>query len=286
MDVTGAAELYVNRLAREIAPVRLTGNYGSEILRRYVAFRPRPFPAEVLVPEMAPHLKAAEETYAAERRCHPLSFIAFKQVPWHHFARFAAEQTQIKVRSPFLDNDLVQLAFQAPPEATCNVQPSLRLIAEGKPELGRIPTDRGLTYPASSFANRLQRPIHEFFAKAEYAYDYGMPHWLARLDRYLAPLKVERFFLGHQKFCHFRTWYCRTLATSLRDLLPARYPVNPFSTESLVNAHAKGARNYTLEIHKLMTLRLIQRDLMLFNSPPPLGASRGMPGPAVLAACN
>jgi asparagine synthase (glutamine-hydrolysing) len=33
MDVTGSVELYVNRLASYIAPVRLTGNYGSEILR-------------------------------------------------------------------------------------------------------------------------------------------------------------------------------------------------------------------------------------------------------------
>ena len=34
MDVTGAAGLYLNRLARDIAPVRMTGNYGGEVLRR------------------------------------------------------------------------------------------------------------------------------------------------------------------------------------------------------------------------------------------------------------
>src|SRR6516164_9806022 len=39
MDVTGAVELYANRIARQIAPIRLTGNYGSEILRGNVAFR-------------------------------------------------------------------------------------------------------------------------------------------------------------------------------------------------------------------------------------------------------
>ncbi|RPJ00373.1 MAG: hypothetical protein EHM36_14755, partial [Deltaproteobacteria bacterium] len=33
LNVSGAPDLYVNRLAREIAPVRLTGNYGSEIMR-------------------------------------------------------------------------------------------------------------------------------------------------------------------------------------------------------------------------------------------------------------
>ena len=33
LDVSGAADLYVNKIAREIAPIRMTGNYGSEILR-------------------------------------------------------------------------------------------------------------------------------------------------------------------------------------------------------------------------------------------------------------
>ena len=60
MDVTGAAELYVNRLARQIAPVRLTGNYGSEILRRYVAFRPHALPPEMFSSDFLPQLAGAD----------------------------------------------------------------------------------------------------------------------------------------------------------------------------------------------------------------------------------
>src|SRR5512133_3971196 len=70
MDVTGAAEIYANRLARQIAPARLTGNYGSEILRRYVAFRPRNLASGTFSESLAPHFKAAVETYAEEARCH------------------------------------------------------------------------------------------------------------------------------------------------------------------------------------------------------------------------
>ena len=210
MDVTGAAELYVNRLAREIAPVRLTGNYGSEILRRHVAFKPHALTSEMFSSDFLPHLAAAARAYSEEAAGNQLSFIAFKQVPWHHYARLAVEQSQISVRSPFLDNDLVALAFQAPPEAAASLSPSLRLIAEGNSALGQIPTDRGITYPADRMMNRVHRSIQEFLAKAEYAYDYGMPNWLARADRYLAPLQLERFFLGHQKFCHFRELVSRS----------------------------------------------------------------------------
>ncbi len=219
MDVTGAAELYANRLARQIAPVRLTGNYGSEILRRYVAFKPRVLPNEIFTKDFAGQFPTASATYAEAAAGNRLSFIAFKQVPWHHYARFAVEQSQITVRSPFLDNDLVSLAFQAPPEAAASLGPALRLIAAGNPQLGAIPTDRGITYPADRMANRAHRSLQEFLAKAEYAYDYGMPNWLARIDHSLAPLRLERLFLGRQKFCHFRVWYRRQLADYVKQIL-------------------------------------------------------------------
>ena len=61
-------------------------------------------------------LDAAAATYAEERNVHALTFIAFKQVPWHHYARRAIEQSQLLVSSQFLDNDFVALMPQAPPE--------------------------------------------------------------------------------------------------------------------------------------------------------------------------
>ncbi len=267
MDVTGAAELYVNRLARQIAPVRLTGNYGSEILRRHVAFGPRPLPADVFSSDFAPLLPAAAQTYSETARGNRLSFIAFKQVPWHHYSRLAVEQSQLSVRSPFLDNDLVALAFQAPPEAATSLEPSLRLIAQGNPALGRIPTDRGITYPADRVTNRLHRSFQEFLAKAEYAYDYGMPNWLARVDKYLAPLRLEKLFLGRQKFCHFRTWYRHQLAPYVKEVLldprsRSRFYVNGPAVERLVNAHTAGTSNHTVEIHKLLSLELLHRTLL------------------------
>jgi asparagine synthase (glutamine-hydrolysing) len=39
LGLSGAAELFVNRLARSIAPVRVTGNYGGELLRAFRAFK-------------------------------------------------------------------------------------------------------------------------------------------------------------------------------------------------------------------------------------------------------
>ena len=66
MDVSGAAELFVNRLAREIAPVRLTGNYAQEILRSAVAFKPMPFQRKLLQAEFSQMLDRAGMTYWQE----------------------------------------------------------------------------------------------------------------------------------------------------------------------------------------------------------------------------
>lgn len=266
MDVTGAAELYVNRFARGITPVRLTGNYGSEILRSHLAFRAQPLTGGVYSGECIQQAQLAQRTYAEEARGSRLAFIAFKQVPWHHFARFSVEQSQLSVRSPFLDNDLVALAFRAPTSPDAGLELSLRLIADGNAQLARIPTDRGLTYPARGIGNRFKRSFHEFLAKAEYAYDYGMPDWLARADRCLAPLHLERLFLGRQKFCHFRSWYRDRLTGFVRDiLLDSRSLNRPYlqrqGVERIVSEHTSGRRNHTLSLHKLLSAEFIHRSL-------------------------
>lgn len=267
MDVSGAAELYVNRLARRIAPVRLTGNYGSEILRGNVAFRPGRFNTSLFSPELCGAGEQAVRTYESERTGHPLAFIAFKQMPWHHYSRLSIEQSQVTVRSPFLDNDLVALAFQAPDEAISTLELSLRLIADGMPALARIPTDRGITCEASASRNRLRSALEEFFARAEYAYDYGMPQWLARVDNLLSTLRLERLFLGRQKFAHFRIWYRDQLASYVSAMLLdsrslSRAYLQRSAVEALVASHLKGTRNATLEIHKLLSLELMHRTLL------------------------
>jgi asparagine synthase (glutamine-hydrolysing) len=267
MDVSGAAELYVNRLARQIKPVRLTGNYGSEILRGNIAFRPQRIEKDVFNVEVANSVEQARVTYVEESRGDRHSFIAFKQMPWYHFARSTLEKSQLVVRSPYLDNDLVELSFQAPHDRRTNFDLNLKLVADGNSELARIPTDRGIQYGANKLFNRLRRSSKQFLAKAEYAYDYGMPPWLARVDRWLSPLKLERAFLGRQKFYHFRTWYRRPLANFVRELLLdgqtlARPWLNRRRVEDVVTSHVKGYANHTLLIHKLLSVELIHRTLL------------------------
>jgi asparagine synthase (glutamine-hydrolysing) len=265
MDVSGAVELYVNGRAREIAPVRITGNYGSEILRSHVAFSPRRLDKSLFTPEFAGLLDGAEETYRAEAVGHRLSFIAFKQVPWHHYSRLAIEKSQLTPRSPFLDNELVRLAYQTPPELVGSPEPLLQLIATGNPAFGDIATDRALRYRWSSLFTRVARTWREFTAKAEYAYDYGMPRWLTGVDRLLGWMHPERLFLGHHKFYHFRIWYRKQLSSYLRHSVDSPIAAScyrPGVVRKMVNEHVTGRCNSTLALHKMLTVQLLERLLI------------------------
>ncbi|HEY2471993.1 MAG TPA: asparagine synthase-related protein [Terracidiphilus sp.] len=265
VDVTRAPDLYFSEKAREIAPVRLTGLYGDEILRpQFRAFKPMRFNREVFDADFYPWIDRAQSTYSELIRVHPESFAAFRQAPWHHYGILALEQTQLTVRTPFLDNHLVQTVYRAPTSATENNDFRVRLIGDGSPSLQEIRTDRGFGGKSGPISSWFWQNYLQFTFRTEYAYDYGMPQWLARIDHALSPLGLERMFLGRHKIYHYRTWYRDALSEFVGDMLfsstsLSRPWVVPGKVRSMVSSHLKGNRNYTMEIHRLLSMELLHR---------------------------
>ena len=264
VDVGRAPDLWLNELARQIAPIRVTGNYGGEVLRQVRGFKPEEPQPGLYSAEFLSYVRRAKETYAGLLRGHPVSFAAFKQGPWHHHGVLSLEQTQLSMRSPYLDNDFVRTVFRAPESSLATTDISLRLIRDGNPDLLRIPTDRGLDGNGARLPRAVSRSFLEFLFKAEYAYDMGMPQWVARVDHFLSPLRLERLFLGRHKVFHFRIWYRDALAGYVREmLLDSRSLSRPYvdrrGLQAVVQGHLKGNRNYTTELHKLLTLEILHR---------------------------
>lgn len=263
VDVYRSSDLYVSEKAREIAPVKVVGTYGSEIVRHAVMFKPASIPADLYCTEFTAYTNRAKATYARYRSEHPVTFAAFRQSPWYHHGILSLERTQLTVRSPYLDNDFVRTVFRAPQAGNRSADVRLRLISEGNSALARIRSDRGVG-GQPGVSSVVARSLLEFTFKAEYAYDYGMPQWLAKIDHSCAPLHLERLFLGRHKFSHYRFWYAKSLAAYVREiLLDSRTLARPYlqrrAVEALVKGHTTGNRNYTNEIHKLLTLELLQR---------------------------
>lgn len=267
VDVSRAPDLYLNEKAREISPVRMTGLFGGEILRGIRAFKPGNPGVGLFCNEFLSHVDRGAETYVKALHGHPVSFAAFRQGPWYLHGSLALEQTQLSVRSPYLDNDFVRTVFRSPASALVGNELSLRLVADGDRALIGIPTDRGLGGNRGNVLGAVSRGLLEFLFKAEYAYDMGMPQWLARLDHALSPLRPERVFLGRHKPFHFRVWYRDTLADYIQEMLLdevslSRPYIERKGLKALVTGHLKGDRNYTTELHKILTLELIQRLIL------------------------
>jgi asparagine synthase (glutamine-hydrolysing) len=266
VDLSRSPDLYIQEKVREIAPVRMVGTYGSEILLQAVMFKAGA-PSAGLFEPLQEQIRAGIETYNAARQVHPISFVAFRQSPWHHYGVLGLEQTQVGIRSPFLDNEVVKIAYRAPADAIlANQKARARLIREGNPALAKIGTDRG----SGGLNSALSHLYLEFFFKAEYAYDMGMPQWMARIDHMFAPLHLERIWLGRHKPFHFRVWYRDQLRDYVRQiLLDDRALARPYlsrkGVERVVNGHLRGDENHTDEVHRLLSLELAHRQFVDSN---------------------
>lgn len=262
VGVANAADLYLSEQARQIAPVKIVGTWGSEILRQTVTFKPAPPLEGLFVSELRGPIQAAAMTYADVRRLHPVTFAAFRQAGWAQYGVQFLEQTYLGLRAPFLANQFVRTAYLAPDSRHADVR--AKLVAAGHPDLAQIPTDRGIQPGSNALAYRARHLYQEFTFKAEYAFDMGMPAWLARSNALLSPLRLERVFLGRHKFTHFRTWYCGPLAKYVQQVLLdprtlTRSLWHRGCIEQVVSGHLSGRRNYTNTLHLLLTLELLQR---------------------------
>ncbi len=264
LDASDATELYVNRQAREIAPIRITGNYGSEVLRGIRAFKPRTLNAEVFSPDFLENVRAQAEAFDNATKGHAVTFAAFKQAPWFNFNRLCLEQSQLTMRTPFMDNELVKLVYQAPHEAVSSDEMSLRLVKDGNTVLSDIITNRGVGGSSLQLMSRASQVYIEALRLAEFGWDYGMPHWVARVDSYLSHLHLEKLFLGRHKFYHFRLWFRNELAGYVKEMCldnaTLRRPyLNRKAVERVVMDHIQGRKNYTREINTIISCELRHR---------------------------
>jgi asparagine synthase (glutamine-hydrolysing) len=262
VDVSRSADLYTNQMARQIAPVRMVGTFGSEIIRGAVMFKAKMPSPGVYSPDALSQISQACDTYRNQISGNRTSVVAFRQPAAYHFGGIMLEQSQVTLRSPYLDNEVVRTVFRAP-RVDSGEDVRLRLIRDGSPELARLRTDRGLGI-SNPVVSAINRSYLEFTFKAEYAYDYGMPQWVAKVDHAFAPLHLERLWMGRHKLFHFRWWYRTILSKYVQEmLLDPRTLARPYlerkGVEAIVAGHLRGNRNYTTEIHRLLSLELLHR---------------------------
>lgn len=263
--VTGAHEIYFNKRARELAPVRLTGLFGSEILRGVCWFKAKAPPAQLLSPELEATITNMAAASSSDQR-HPLSVAAYENIPWNLFGSMAANRSQMVLRSPYLDNEIVALGYQTPSALRNSSKPALQLIRDNKLALATVPTDRRIEDKEAPFPRNLRRLMREVGFKLDYYNNEGMPHWLSRLSPVLDAVDGRFHLFGHHKFLHYRRWFRDQLAPHVLGVLtdPRTRQSglwNPAFLEHMANANTQGYGNYVLAINAVLTLEAVERLL-------------------------
>jgi len=272
-DVCKATELYMNRLSREIAPIRMTGKFGSQVMRGLTGLRDRAPCETFFAPEFTPHVNAARNTFARIRGRHGLSFFLFSEIPWFWAGFTSAELSQLMVRSPYLDNDFVRLLYQVPAGALAGPEFQLDLIRRTSPGLLDIMTDKGHGGSGCLLSTVPRRLLYKCLGIADKVYVWdrlprSLHHPVALLDRHvLKPLHADRLIRGFGYYYHYRTWFRDELSGYLHDIVLDRTTLDrPYwskeSLKTMVRQHTGGSRNYVLEIRKVLTAELIHRTLL------------------------
>lgn len=268
--IINAHEVYFNRRARQLAPLRLTGNYGSEILRGMSTFKPIPLAPELLTPAWRAK-RAACARMLKKPGGHPLTFAAFKEIPWNLYGNLAAGLSQLSFRTPYLDNELVALAFQAPGRLRKSSLSSFRLVRANDAALSEIPTDRGFAADQSKWEFFCRRIFAETTFKLDYYLNEGFPALLAPLGKVFKNAASRVGLLGMHKFLHYQSWFKNELADYVRQTLARPQNITndfwePAFVKRLADEHLAGRNNYFREINAVLTLEAIQR--LLFRELP------------------
>lgn len=268
--VVGSHEIYLNRKARALAPIRVTGNFGSEILRGMSTFKPLQMAPDLFSPEVGRLVDSCAAQYPRSEGS-GVAQAAFREIPWNLFGSLSAGRSQITFRTPYLDNEIVALAFRAPENLRRSPAASLHLVQNIRPLLSKIPTDRGLAGSNGGIERFFRRLFCDVTFKLDYIYSEGMPQWLAPFDPLFGSLNGFGI-LGLHKYLLFRRWFRGELAPYLRDVLAdgqaSRFPYwNSAFRQRMALDHISGRKNYVREINAVLTLEAVDRLLLRGASP-------------------
>jgi len=266
--------LYFNAEARRIAPVRMTGKYGSQVLKGIFGFKPRPPSLNIINKDFKSYLDLAQSAAKGLEKIHPLTFLLQGAIPWWWNAFVTLETSQIEIRSPFLDNELIQVLYQAPPlPLGFGIQFELNLIAKNKPELMKIPTTG--TYGGTGIwpipgirksFTLTQLILDKIYTREELP--KHLTHLMAKLDNsFITPLHLDRIISGRAEFRRYRLWFRDELSDYIRDILLSEKTLsrpywNRQGLTRVVNDHIKGQGNYLREIRKVLQVELLHRALI------------------------
>jgi len=245
-DPSGTIELYLNQMAREIAPVRMLHSFGGTFLRGEEILHLTNLDNSLFNYEFQNAIRTALERYK-ELSSSSLTHKLHNGLAWSAYGKLSIQQSQLTIRAPFTDNDFVKLLYRSSNEVTSNDKLSRRLIEDGNPLFGK-----------KGEIDRAMKRSHPLLK-------WGRINRIRETVKHHLLLEQERVFLSGKKDSHnFRVWYRDELSEYLKDILldersTNRFYIDKTSLEHIVTSHTKGIKNYTHEINKILMAEIVHR---------------------------
>jgi asparagine synthase (glutamine-hydrolysing) len=261
-DIFASHEVYLNSLVRTLAPIRLTGKYGSEIASQLFIPCRRPIDLRILSGEFLAMRPAGLSFENLES--------IIKGLHWMWPAGFlAVEGSQLVVRTPYSDRDLVEFLLKAPQGILQGHRVQKFIADRNDPSSVLIPSDKGeYVKTGDVFLNAKLSSISFLFrllATLDRAYLHpDVPHICTRLDPLMRWTRLERTFLGYSNLVSYRIWIKNELRDFVRGILSdertlSRSYLDPAFVKQMTADHFGNRANYTREIGKIVSLEIWHR---------------------------
>lgn len=262
--VSGAHESYLNEKARALAPIRVGGVFGGELLRGVSTLQRQSLTRSLLDPTFLKQVVDAEERWHVGAG-HPITIAAFTETPWSMFGTLAACRSQVTLRAPYLDNRIVSLAYRSPGGHRRSAMWGLEMIGRKCAALAGLSTDRGYAEGKSAVGMLLPRVWSEVTFKLDYLVTERLSPALSFLDPMLDQFQRGHVVLGQHKYLNYRRWFRDRLAGYISDRLAAVRGVpwwDARALRALAQSHISGKANYVKEISAVLTLDAVERLLL------------------------
>lgn len=249
-------EYYLNLAVREIGKVRLTGKYGSQIVRGVTMLKDRSPDLRIFSADFRQIYQETPSRIVGSGR----SALLREELPQLEGARHTLEAAALTVRTPYMDNRMVDVMLHAP-EITNTSLLQRKIIAKHAPHLSDIPTNRG----ELATGDRRFSPTKIYYKSLNFV--DSVYNW-EKLPRLALPVcrlgditGISRLFVGRNEWIHHRVWFKGRLKGFVGDLiLDAQTRNRPFydgeALQRMMKAHFCGRGNYTPEIIKIGSFEL------------------------------
>jgi asparagine synthase (glutamine-hydrolysing) len=263
-DIRLTHEIYLNRQARDISPLRLTGNFGSEILRSVSTFKPISLSPDWGRTGLSRELSDIEVAATQNgRRINPAQFAAFREVPWKLATIPRLASSQVRVRSPYLDLELVKLSCSRS-HGFAGAHLPVSFVNKMRPDLAGIPTERGEAGGKRTAAGLLR----EFWYKGTFKTDYWMCERLPVLLAAVDAMKLHPIVPARHRYLDYRLWFRDRLKRYPFDVLKGSNTFvrgllgTTFVDQTLRNHGDARGKTTHADMIALVTLELINKQLL------------------------